>query len=541
MDYRRVFRARLLVWLVGLVLLVCVGPRIQAQEEQWHRQRYEKKCPQPPCPEPVREPLQIPPSELKPGEKPTVPVPAPGEEPVLGAERFGAGAGETVALAAPNIIGDLFGAGRSLSFFYERTQGQVFINGTGSTSIVNPKVAENNSPLPQDRVSFRYNYFNSALSVTGDSGVTVFDASLGVTRLSQPRFRGLTTTKFFDDRVFTFSGEKTFLGGLASVEVRVPFSHTLASDLNLDVAKVVTIGTDIDQDSNLSIIQTAPTPQNTLGQTDTEFGDISVILKGLVFQSQELAVSLGLAMGIPTARDGRVNIIDFLGDAFDNDIEIQRLRQFRVSNDTWSLSPFLAVLATPGRNQRFFAQGFLQFDFPLNTSRVDYSEIALVNTEPAEIRLDSLVTSASLREQMLMLADLGLGYWVVSNPDAQWLTGIAPTVELHYTTTLNDADIVHLPLAARSANLQAVGPGGVPIPEPNPTVGNLRNRVDILDITFGATFLISNRAMIAMGWAFPLRGGDDKVFNWEYQLQLNYYFGGPKGGVRPLPPPMFGS
>jgi hypothetical protein len=113
-------------------------------------------------------------------------------------------------------------------------------------------------------------------------------------------------------------------------------------------------------------------------------------------------------------------------------------------------------------------------------------------------------------------------------------------VELHYTTTLDNADIVHLPLADRSANLLAVGPGGMPIPEPTPTVGNLRNRVDILDITFGATFLISNRATVAMGWAFPLRGGDDKVFNWEYQLQLNYYFGGLKGGVRPLPPPLLG-
>ena len=86
----------------------------------------------------------------------------------------------------------------------------------------------------------------------------------------------------------------------------------------------------------------------------------------------------------------------------------------------------------------------------------------------------------------------------------------------------------------------AVGPGGVPIPEPTPTVGNLRNRMDIFDIIFRATFLTSNRATVAMGWSFPLRGGDDKVFNWEYQLQLNYYFGGPKGEVRPLPPPLLG-
>jgi hypothetical protein len=536
MGQRRKMHVVCLGGFVGIWLLAGFGSLSYAQEEQWLRQRSDKKCPPAPCPAGEKKP-----AEAAPEVKPTVPLPPPGEEPTLGPERAGALGGETVALAAPNIIGDLFGAGRSLTFFYERTSGQVFINGTGSTSIVNPKVADNNSPLPEDRVSFRYNYFNSAVSVTGDSGQTVFDPSLGLTRLSQPRFRGLTTTKFFDVRDFTFSGEKTFLGGLASVEVRVPFTHGLSSNLNLDVARVVTIGTDIDNDSNLAIIQTQPTPQNTLGNTDTEFGDMSVILKGLVFQSPQLAVSLGLAMGIPTARDATVNVVDFLGDAFDNDVEIQRLRQFRIHNDTWSLSPFLAVLLTPDRHQRFYAQGFLQFDFPLNTSQVDYSEIALQNSEPAEIVLGSLVTNASLREQMLMLADLSMGYWVLQRPEAQWITGIAPTVELHYTTTLNDAQIVNLPLATRSANLLAVGPGGVPIPEPNPTVGNLKNRVDILDITFGATFVISNRATMAMGWAFPLRGGDDKVFNWEYLLQLNYYFGGMKGGVRPLPPPVLGS
>jgi hypothetical protein len=536
MGQSRGNKAILIKALFGLWLLTGVISWAPAQEEQWLRQRSDKKCPPTQCPDPEKKP-----KEVSPEVKPSVPIPPPGEEPTLGAERGGALGGETVALAAPNIIGDLFGAGRSLTFFYERTNGQVFINGNGSTSIVNPKVADNNSPLPEDRVSFRYNYFNSALSVTGDSGKTVFDPSLGLTHLSQPRFRGLTETKFFDVHDFTFSGEKTFFGGLASIEVRVPFTHGLSSNLNLQVAKVSTIGTDVDGDSNISIIQTQPTPQNTLGNSDTEFGDMSVILKGLVFQSQQLAVSLGLAMGIPTARDETVNVVDFLGDAFDNDVEIQRLRQFRVHNDTWSLSPFLAVLLTPDRHQRFYAQGFLQFDFPLNTSQVDYSELALTNTEPAEIRLDSLVTTASLREQMLMLADLSMGYWVLRNPDAQWITGIAPTVELHYTTTLNDAQIINLPLANRSANLLSVGPGGVPIPEPNPTVGNLRNRVDILDITFGATFVISNRATIATGWAFPLRGGDDKVFNWEYLLQLNYYFGGMKGGVRPLPPPVLGS
>jgi hypothetical protein len=73
--------------------------------------------------------------------------------------------------------------------------------------------------------------------------------------------------------------------------------------------------------------------------------------------------------------------------------------------------------------------------------------------------------------------------------------------------------------------LAVVGPNGAPIDEPNPTVGNRRGRVDILDLTVGATVLLGDRTTIASGFAFPLRNGDDRTFNWEYQLQVNYYFG----------------
>jgi hypothetical protein len=47
-----------------------------------------------------------------------------------------------------------------------------------------------------------------------------------------------------------------------------------------------------------------------------------------------------------------------------------------------------------------------------------------------------------LREQALMQLDLNAGYWVVRDPQARWLNGLAPSVELHYTTTLNNADII---------------------------------------------------------------------------------------------------
>ena len=71
------------------------------------------------------------------------------------------------------------------------------------------------------------------------------------------------------------------------------------------------------------------------------------------------------------------------------------------------------------------------------------------------------------------------------------------------------------------------------IQEQPPRVGNLRNRVDILDMTVASTFLLSNRATLATGFSFPLRGGDDRTYDWEFHLQLNYYFGGTGRGFTP--------
>src|SRR5205823_6324452 len=150
----------------------------------------------------------------------------------------------------------------------------------------------------QDRLSFRYNFFHDALKVTGDSGAVVFDPSLGLSQFSAPRFRGISATRSYDVHDFTFAGEKTYFNKRFSVEVRVPFSYTLAHDLNLSVADLGQLGPDTDGENSKSIIQTIPTPQNTLGHADTEFGNMTVILKALAYQSSWLAVSGGASIGI---------------------------------------------------------------------------------------------------------------------------------------------------------------------------------------------------------------------------------------------------
>ena len=52
--------------------------------------------------------------------------------------------------------------------------------------------------------------------------------------------------------------------------------------------------------------------------------------------------------------------------------------------------------------------------------------------------------------------------------------------------------------------------------------------MDIIDLTMGWTMELGGRMTIANAFSVPLNDADNKTFNWEYQLQLNYYFGGPR-------------
>jgi len=113
------------------------------------------------------------------------------------------------------------------------------------------KLAENVSPLPQNRVFMNYSLFNNV-------------------PLTQ---NGITVNRF------TPGFERTFWNKLASIEVRTPFATTLDSNIFTD------------------------------GSTNTrnaEFGNIFLALKGLLLASDTWALSAGLSLSLPTADDNRV-------------------------------------------------------------------------------------------------------------------------------------------------------------------------------------------------------------------------------------------
>src|SRR5207237_10275555 len=79
-------------------------------------------------------------------------------------------------------------------------------------------------------------------------------------------------TRNFSVERYTFSFEKAFLNQWGSVELRVPFSTGLSSNLNLSAG-------DITGPTTNSVFGVNSTPDRTLGSEGTQFEHMTLILK----------------------------------------------------------------------------------------------------------------------------------------------------------------------------------------------------------------------------------------------------------------------
>jgi hypothetical protein len=242
--------------------------------------------------------------------------------------------------------------------------------------------------------------------------------------------------------------EKTFLDGTLSLEMRFPFAATVASDISMGTTSM----------SNSSSV---------------EFGNIAAYLKGLIYTSDRLAVSGGMGITVPTADDLRIQ--STAGDDL-----------IRIDNEAVHLHPFLAAAYAP--SDRWFAHGFCQLDVATN------------GNSTAMDAGNGLTHAGYINDSTFLFADAGLGYWLRRCPNAR-ISGIAPTVELHYNTSLQEADyVVAGPLA----------------------VGNFGDNVEALNLTMGSTFLLGSSTNLAVGYVTPLGGGADRQLDGGLRVLLDY-------------------
>lgn len=332
---------------------------------------------------------------------------------------------EDVLLATlPDMFGDLFARGGTLTIndvpSFTTTTDVVLAGGSRGL-----KVAEQNKAIPMNRMYVTYNHFHNA----GDN----FDQSGAVS----------ATSNFSIDR-YTFGLERRFADDLWSLEVRMPFTggYQFASPFG-DV-------------------------QHRAG----EVGNLSLLLKRLVYYDKWTSISVGLGVETPTGDDflSRASVVDY-----------------RISNDAVHLHPYIGALYSP--NDRAFYHGFAQFDIATTGNGVTFNNGADV-------------FAGRHNDQNLVLVDIGGGYWLHRNRQAP-ISGIAALLELHYTGTLNGADRV-------------VGTPIVGVQDFTLTGEN----VNVVNLTTAVHVELGGNTNLRVGGVFPITSGADRFFDSEVAAQL---------------------
>lgn len=294
------------------------------------------------------------------------------------------------------------------------------------------RIAENVSPMPRDRIFLNYNFFSDA------KFSDTFNAN--VNRLT-PGF------------------EKTFMDGNASFELRAPFAAT--------IDPLVTLGGAVNTDK-------------------VSFGNLNMTGKFLLYRTDVFALSTGLQVAVPTAKDTRIEAIDGVDLG-------------RIYNRTTHVMPFIGFLSTP--NDRFFSQGFIQPDVDASGSPVYANNF--IFGPPGTNQLERV---GKLQDQTRLYTSGSMGYWIHrADSYDDLIQGIAPVMELHSTTSLQRADYV-------DAGAFQAGDR------------NIRHR-EVINMVIGLHTQMRERRFISAAYAFPITGEADRQFKGEFRLMLNQLFG----------------
>jgi hypothetical protein len=381
--------------------------------------------------------------------------------------------------SVPNMIGDTTAGGC----------GQLQIAGITAASISHPtfacsrlNIAENNSPAVANRAYVTWRHFENATAIDVYGRTPLGGAS-----------------RASIDRVI-FGLEKR-IGERNSFEARLPINTQLNSDLYFEQL-------------------TGPRVSIPTQDTTTEFGNISFIFKHQFVDRDQFYLSGGLGLNCPTAPD-----VNFRVHVDDRNFILYDLRQnppvavgqadvradvtASVHNQTYNLSPFLASIWTPRRD--WFMQSFLQFDLPLNRAQGDFQEAFRIQRGPAVIAR-TITQQGMLPQQKLLRANVGGGHWWWNDDRRRLFKSLGTMLELHYTTTIEDATLLG-PFQV-APDLGTGGPTTL-------TVGNLNNRIDILNFVVGVPMRVG-RTTITNAYIIPVKksGG----FDYEYTLILNRAF-----------------
>jgi hypothetical protein len=271
---------------------------------------------------------------------------------------------------------------------------------------------------------------------------------------------------------YTFGAEKTFFEGRSSAELRLPFAYGL--DASQEVG-------------------------NPGRNSATELGNLALIYKQTLLRNEQWAIAAGLALTFPTADQAVITGGD---------------NMVRVANESYHLLPYLGVYYNP--SERFWTLLFVQADFDTQGNRVTFSGPAF----DEQMFPPDVPRGGVLQDQSVLFLDIAWGYWLYRDAcPGRWISGIAPIVELHYSTAMQDGDIVFSPRGDAVGSFTTYQSEGAFAGPPSGS-----RRLNTLNLTGALRFELASRSLLTLAAVAPLRTGDDKPFDAEVNVQYVWMY-----------------
>lgn len=361
----------------------------------------------------------------------------------------------------PAMFGDFFGAGGSTIYVFDDSFPIPVVipdPAVGGANVGRQKLAENTSPVPRDRVFLNYSHFHNTPLIEG----------------------GLSIDRF------TPGFEKTFFDDMMSIELRIPVAITLDNDVTV---------------SNIPL-QPPAFPAHVQGTNldSGQLGNITLFLKGVLFENESCLLSTGLGVAVPTAEDFRVIAGAFPpGDIDSGDV------LFQVDNNAVHLLPFIGGVYAP--NDRLYSTFLLQIDVDANGNRV---RNVFFGGDPLE-------PIGTIQDRTYLFLDASVGYWLFHNPSSgHGLTGLAPVFEVHYNQSLTDTDTLNQPFFG------------------DPVIVD-QGDLSLVNFMLGLNAEFGDDIYVQAGYALPVAGNEDEQFDGEFRLLFNWLFGRSNSRVRQAP------
>ncbi|MDR1964737.1 MAG: hypothetical protein LBQ50_13260 [Planctomycetaceae bacterium] len=228
-------------------------------------------------------------------------------------------------------------------------------------------------------------------------------------------FNAEVTTRFYAD-LRVFDGAQSY--GISGSQNPVAVARTDASRLTLGFEK--RIGQRHSVELRLPIVLVGlKSSQHLIGTTEpeqnTEFGNLSLIYKNVMYRTPQVTFCWGIGLNVPTAPDVKLNYEPGFGrDAIRGTIE----------NCKTSFVPYIGL---QWDRKQTFGHLLGQIDFALGKNRWQFTDnrYGLTNYE------------MKMTEPSLFRFNIGTGRWFYSYPGEASLFRMGGMVEAHFTSNLN--------------------------------------------------------------------------------------------------------